>query len=305
MLERQVSQMVRLVDDLLDASRISLGRIELRFGHIELTSLVSNADVVRPLCRSLEQDLTLSLPAEPIYLKADPTRLTQVVGNLLNNACKFTPNGGSIWVSVECEADQAVIRVRDRGVGIAEVQLRRIFDLFMQVDTSLERSAGGLGIGLTLVKRLVELNGTVEVHSAGLGQGSEFVVRLPILDDTGLTSIAAAAMSERERIPSRRILVVDNDNRSSADSLAMLLRLSGHETRTAHDGLEAVDAAAAFRPDVGHPSRSRHAEPEGLRGVPEDPGASLGQGHHDHRHHSWDKSKPERPPKPPVSTPTW
>lgn len=251
MLERQVSQMVRLVDDLLDASRISLGRIELRFGHIELTSLVSNAtDVVRPLCRSLEQDLTLSLPAEPIYLKADPTRLTQVVGNLLNNACKFTPNGGSIWVSVECEADQAVIRVRDRGVGIAEVQLRRIFDLFMQVDTSLERSAGGLGIGLTLVKRLVELhNGTVEVHSAGLGQGSEFVVRLPILDDTGLTLIAAAAMSERERIPSRRILVVD-DNRDSADSLAMLLRLSGHETRTAHDGLEAVDAAAAFRPDV-------------------------------------------------------
>jgi|CXWL01.1.fsa_nt_gi two-component system CheB/CheR fusion protein len=251
MLEQQVSQMVRLVDDLLDASRISLGRIELRFGHIELTSLVSNAaDVVRPLCKSLGHELTLNLPEGPIYLKADPTRLTQVVGNLLNNACKFTPNGGSIWVSVECEDKLAVIRVRDKGVGIAEAQLRRIFDLFMQVDTSLERSAGGLGIGLTLVKRLVELhNGTVEVHSAGLGQGSEFVVRLPILDDTGLRSIAAAAAGERERIPSRRILVVD-DNHDSADSLAMLLRLNGHETRTAHDGLQAVDAALAFRPEV-------------------------------------------------------
>ncbi len=251
MLERQVSQMVRLVDDLLDASRISLGRIELRFGHIELTSLVSNAtDVIRPLCTSMGQELTLTLPEAPIYLKADPTRLTQVVGNLLNNACKFTPKGGSIWVSVQCEGKQAVIRVRDRGVGIAEVQLRRIFDLFMQVDTSLERSAGGLGIGLTLVKRLVELHhGTVEVQSPGLGQGSEFVVRLPILDDTGLRSIAAAEVSERDRIPSRRILVVD-DNKDSADSLAMLLRLSGHETRTAHDGLEAVDAAMAFRPEV-------------------------------------------------------
>ena len=251
MLERQVSQMVRLVDDLLDASRISLGKIELRFGHIELTSLVTNAaDVVRPLCESMGHELTLNLPAGPIYLKADPTRLTQVVGNLLNNASKFTPNGGSIWVSVECEGKQALIRVRDNGVGIAEVQLRRIFDMFMQVDTSLERAAGGLGIGLTLVKRLVELHhGTVEVKSAGLGQGSEFVVRLPILDDTGLRSVAAAAVNEGDRAPVRRILVVD-DNEDSAASLAMLLQLSGHQTRTAHDGLEAVDAAVAFRPEV-------------------------------------------------------
>ncbi|MGQ0594541.1 MAG: chemotaxis protein CheB [Gammaproteobacteria bacterium] len=250
MMERQLGQMVRLVDDLLDASRISRGKIDLRKERIELASAVHHAvETARPLYESMDHELTITLPPQPVYLNADPARLAQVVGNLLNNACKFTERGGRIGVTVEREGGEAVIRVRDTGVGIATEELPRIFEMFTQLDTSLERSRSGLGIGLALVKNLVELHGgTVEVHSAGLGQGSEFRVRLPIVVETPEPLPEPAPRAPPPTI-ARRILVVD-DNRDSAESLTMLLNLAGHETRIAYDGLEAVEAAATFRPDV-------------------------------------------------------
>jgi PAS domain S-box-containing protein len=249
MMERQVGQMVRLVDDLLDVSRISRGKIELRKDRVEVASVVNHAvEAARTLVQCMEHNLTVTLPPLPIYLNADPTRLAQVLGNLLSNACKFTDKGGRISVTVELEGKQAVIRVRDNGIGIAADQLPRIFDMFMQVDTSLERSVSGLGIGLTLAKNLVEMHdGTLEVHSAGAGQGSEFVVRLPITVE--IPSPPEPTVSAPTTTTARRILVVD-DNRVSADSLARLLKLTGNETHTAYDGFEAVEAAATFRPDV-------------------------------------------------------
>jgi PAS domain S-box-containing protein len=250
MMERQVGQMVRLVDDLLDVSRINRGKIELRKDQVELASVVHHAvEACRPAMESATHDLSITLPTQPVYLNADPARLAQVVGNLLNNACKFTDEGGRIWLTVEREGKQAVIRVRDNGIGIAADQLPRIFDMFMQVDTSLERSVSGLGIGLTLAKNLVEMHdGTLEVHSAGAGQGSEFVVRLPIIVKTRKPP-PEPTVSEPTTTIARRILVVD-DNRVSAESLARLLKLTGNETHTAYDGLEAVEAAATLRPDV-------------------------------------------------------
>ena len=251
MMERQVGQMVRLVDDLLDVSRISQGKIELRSGRIDLASVVHHAvEAIRPQCKSMDHALTVTLPPKPIFLNADSTRLAQVVGNLLNNASKFTDKGGQIWLTVEREGKQAVIRVRDNGIGIAADQLPRIFEMFVQIDTSLERSVSGLGIGLTLVKTLVEMHdGTVEVHSAGVGQGSELVVRLPIVVEPPKPPPPEPTVSEPTTMITRRILVVD-DNRDSAESLAMLLKLTGHETHTAYDGLEAVAAAATVLPDM-------------------------------------------------------
>ena len=271
MLERQVGQMVRLVDDLLDVSRISRGKIELRRQRIELQSVINHAvEAIRPQCERMNHELTVTLPSNPVFLNADPTRLAQVLGNLLNNACKFTDEGGRIWLSVDREdeapaepsanplapgsagaspSQYVVIRVRDSGVGIAADELPRVFDMFTQVDTSLERSVTGLGIGLTLVKNMVELHGgTVEVHSAGIGQGSEFTVRLPILAEM---PVAPPELTTREpsSLAACRILVVD-DNHDSAVSLAMLLKLAGHQTHTAFDGLAAVEAAAALMPDV-------------------------------------------------------
>jgi signal transduction histidine kinase/CheY-like chemotaxis protein len=251
MMERQVGQMVRLVDDLLDVSRISRGKIELRKERIELASVVHHAvEASRSLYKNMNHEMTVTLPPKQIYLNADPTRLAQAVGNLLNNACKFTDRGGRISLTVEREGEQAVIRVRDSGIGIAAEELPRIFDMFTQLDTSLERSVSGLGIGLTLVKSLVEMHGgTVEAHSAGKYQGSEFVVRLPIMVKTPKPPPPEPTVSAPPLTTARRILVVD-DNRDSALSLALLLRLSGHETHTAFDGLEAVEAAATFKPDV-------------------------------------------------------
>jgi signal transduction histidine kinase len=250
MIERQAAQMVRLIDDLLDASRITSGKIELQKERIELAPVVSHAiEVARPLCKSMDQELTATLPAEPIHLKADPARLIQVVGNLLNNASKFTERGGRIRLTVEREGDEVAIRVQDTGIGLAEDQRSRIFEMFMQVDRSLERTRGGLGIGLALVKELVEMHGgTVEAHSAGLGRGSEFVVRFPALTEPPQPAPRDPSAAGQAAVP-RRILVVD-DNRDSAESLATLLELGGHQVHTAYDGLEAVGAAAKVRPDV-------------------------------------------------------
>lgn len=251
MMERQVGQMGRLVDDLLDVSRISRGKVELRTERIELSSSIRHAvEAAHSLYGDMNQELTVRLPPQPVYLKADPTRLAQVVGNLLNNACKFTDRGGRISLTVEPEGEQAVIRVRDSGIGIAADQLPRIFDVFVQVDTALERSINGLGIGLTLVKNLVEMHGgTVEAHSDGTGKGSEFVVRLPLMVEPLTPPRPEPTVSEPATTTCRRILVVD-DNRDSATSLAMLLKITGNETHTAYDGLEAVEVAAKVRPEV-------------------------------------------------------
>ena len=251
MMERQVGQMVRLVDDLLDASRVSRGRIVLRKERIELAAAVNHAvEASRPLCESMSHRLELELPPRPIWVDADPTRLAQVVGNLLNNACKFTERGGCIRLSVEQDGKQAVIRVRDNGVGIAADELVRVFDLFVQVDTSLGRSVSGLGIGLTLVKSLVEVHGgSVHVLSAGIGQGSEFVVSLPMLAETLAAQLTEPVAGTPTIASARSILVVD-DNRDAALSLATVLQLSGYTTHVAYDGAEAVQVAAAVRPDV-------------------------------------------------------
>jgi len=250
MMERQVGQMVRLVDDLLDVSRISRGKIELRRERIELASAIHHAvEAARPQCKSMDHTLTVTLPPNPIFLNADPTRLAQVLGNLLNNACKYTDKGGQMCLTVEREGNQALIRLRDNGIGIAADQLPRIFEMFVQIDTSLERSVSGLGIGLTLVNNLVAMHGgTVEAHSAGVGQGSEFVVRLPIAVESPKPPPAPTIIEPTTTIP-RCILVVD-DNQDSANSLAQLLDLTGHKTHIAYDGLEAVEAAAKFRPDI-------------------------------------------------------
>ncbi len=248
MMERQVDQMVRLVDDLMDVSRISRGKIELRRERISLVEVLESAvETSRPLIEQMGHELTVSLPDQPIVVDADLTRLAQVFMNLLNNAAKYSDTGGHIWLSAERQADEVVVSVRDTGVGIAAEQLPRIFEMFSQVDRSLEKSQGGLGIGLTLVRRLVEMHdGSVEAHSAGLGKGSEFVVRLPVLLDS---SVKKPAVKEEARSSGRRILIVD-DNQDGAESLAIMLNLTGNETHTVHDGEAAITAATEFRPEV-------------------------------------------------------
>jgi PAS domain S-box-containing protein len=250
MLERQIGQMARLVDDLLDMSRITRGRIELRREQVELAPIVHQAvEAVRAPYTSMGHELTVTLPPGPVHLNADPARLAQVIGNLLNNACKFTDPGGHVWLTVEQDGQQAVVRVRDTGIGIAAEHLPGLFEMFAQVDTSLERSRDGLGIGLTLVKTLVEMHGgTVDVRSEGPGRGSEFTVRLPVLAEApaALTPSTAVKPAAKAR---RRVLIVD-DSEDSAESLAMLLQFGGHETHKAHSGVEAIEAAERIRPDA-------------------------------------------------------
>ena len=250
LLERQVGQMARLVDDLLDMSRITRGRIELRKERTDLARVIHQAvEAAQIWCSTMNHNLTVTQPEEPLTLNADPARLAQVIGNLLNNACKFTDRGGQIHLIAERDGDQAVIRVRDNGIGVTPEQHSAIFDMFTQLDTSLERSRDGLGIGLTLVKTLVEQHGgTVSVSSEGAGRGSEFVVRLPLLvepvpEETQWTPALTEAVGKR------RILIVD-DSPDSAQSLAMLLELRGQEAHTAGDGIEALALTEQLRPDV-------------------------------------------------------
>jgi CheY-like chemotaxis protein len=251
MMERQVRQVIRLVDDLLDVSRISRGKIKLRTETVDLVSVVNQAvEASRPLCDSLEHALTVKLPSEPIHLNADPTRLAQVVGNLLSNACKFTERGGRIRLTVVAEGGKAVIRVKDSGIGMTADQFSPIFEMFTQIDTSLERSRDGLGIGLTLVKNLVEMHeGTVEAHSDGVGRGSEFVVCLPVHSEP-ISPVSQEPPGVKPVAKVQCHILVVDDNQDSAGSLAMLLKLHGHEVHTAHDGIEAVEAAEKFKPDV-------------------------------------------------------
>jgi PAS domain S-box-containing protein len=252
-IERQVECLVHLVDDLLDVSRISLGKIKLEKRRVDLAAVVSHAiESSRPLIDARKHDLLVTLPDEPMPIEADMTRMAQVVLNLLNNAAKYTPVGGRICLSAEKVTDQVAIHVRDTGMGIPANILPKVFDLFTQAERTLDRAEGGLGIGLTLVRRLTEMHdGTVEAFSDGLGQGSEFVVRLPLLRQA-LPSNTPTKDGGKEPIaatPRKRVLVVD-DNRDSAESLAMLLRLTGQDAHTVHDGRQALVVAEAYRPDL-------------------------------------------------------
>ena len=252
MAERQVKQLGRLVDDLLDVSRITEGKVTLRKEVVSLSEIVSRAaETVRPLVDSRGQALTVSLPAEPVRLEVDPARLAQVLGNLLGNASTYTPAAGSIWLTAERLEDEIVIRVRDTGAGLAPDLLSRVFDLFVQGDASLDRGRGGLGIGLTIVRRLVEMHGgRVEARSPGIGQGSEFVLHLPVLPRTFAgTSDAGASPPADHEVRALRILIVE-DNHDAADSLATVLQVWGHDVRLAFDGLAALDVAEAYEPDV-------------------------------------------------------
>ena len=250
MIARQVAVMVRLIDELLDVSRISRNKMDVQKQRIELSTVIKTAEESgRPLIEECGHELTVRLPPEPLYLNADPVRLAQAFINLLNNAAKYTNRGGHILIEVVREGSDAVVRVRDDGVGIPADMLVRIFDMFTQVDRSLEQSRGGLGIGLTLVRRLVELHdGTIEARSPGPGRGSEFIVRLPLI----LASEEQPPKSDGPPSPSLsglRILVVD-DNRDSAESLGMLLGIKGNDIRTTYDGREAMKAAESFRPEL-------------------------------------------------------
>ena len=251
MIERQITQMVRLVDDLMDVSRISRGKLELRKEQISLVAVLNSAvETSRPLIEAMGHEFTVTLPKQPLIVDADMTRLAQVFLNLLNNAAKYSARGGHIQLNVEREGSDVVVTVKDTGIGIAADQLPRIFEMFMQVDRSLEKSQGGLGIGLTLVKRLVEMHGgRVEAKSEGPGKGSEFVVRLPVVIEASKPQGSGGEEEPAAQKSSLRILIVD-DNKDAADSLGILLRFMGNDTRTAYDGQEGVDVAAEFRPNV-------------------------------------------------------
>lgn len=244
MMSRQLQQLVRLVDDLLDLSRISRGKIELRRERIALnTAITRAAEAAEPLMAENEHELSLTLPPDPLYVDADLARLTQVFSNLLTNAAKFTPQGGHIRITATARDDQAVVTVRDDGAGIPPDKLTQIFDMFVQAGEAPKQPRGGLGIGLTLVRQLVELHGGgIEARSAGSGQGSEFIVSLP----------AAMPLPAEPRAAGRgwrRILIVD-DNKDVADSLNMLLSAMGRDVRTVYDGATAVATAAEWRPDA-------------------------------------------------------
>ncbi len=258
MMERQVEHMVRLVDDLLDVSRIMRGKVELRREPVDIATVVARAvETAQPIIEAEGHQLTVSLPPAPLWVNGDLVRLAQVVGNLLNNAAKYTERGGSIWLSAELtsrerERPEVLIRVRDSGIGIAADLLPRVFDMFFQAAHRASESQGGLGIGLSLVRRLVELHGgTVEAHSGGRGQGSEFVVRLPLLveDEHKSNRRHDAPQRSERKLPPRRVLVVD-DNVDAADSLAMLLRLLGQEVNVAYDGASALAQVEADPPAI-------------------------------------------------------
>jgi two-component system CheB/CheR fusion protein len=254
MVERQVKHLARLVDDLLDVSRINQGSIRLRKEVVDLGTIVQRAvEATRALIDSRGHELKVDLPTDRVRLEADPTRLEQVIANLLNNAAKYTMPGGQIRVQAAQDGNEAVVRVRDNGIGVPPDVLDRVFEPFVQSEGSLARSEGGLGIGLTLVRSLVEMHGgSVEAHSPGLGQGSEFVVRLPARVPAEKPTAIPGIPPEIETPYSARglrVLVVE-DNLDAAESLAALLRLWGHDVRVVHDGLKAIDEAHRQHPEV-------------------------------------------------------
>ena len=275
MMERQVNHMVRLVDDLLEIARITTGKIELRLEPVEIASVVHTAvDTSRPLIDAGRHHLITKLPPEPLTVEADPMRLSQVISNLLNNAAKYTQPGGQIWLTVSRDAGQAVISVRDTGIGISAELLPHVLEMFTQAERTKRHSQDGLGIGLALVKRLIEMHGgKVEAKSEGEGRGSEFILRLP-LAKSQMPSAADDANSNRvaKAKSGHRILVVD-DNQDSAVTLAMLLKVLGNEVETALDGQSALQAFETLRPsvvllDLGLPDMSGYEVARRLRELP-------------------------------------
>jgi PAS domain S-box-containing protein len=251
-MDRQIRQMVRLIDDLLDLSRVSRGKVQLRTERLDLATAVQDAiETSRPWIEESAHKLGVRLPSQAIYVDGDRTRLAQVFSNLLNNSCKYMERGGHITLSLERQGNDAIITIKDQGIGIPADMLPKIFDMFTQVDRSLERSQGGLGIGLTLVRALVEMHGgRVEAQSNGLGAGSEFTVHLPVLSSLPPEQDDVDSWVDRNGCQCQLRIVIVDDNQDSAQSLAMMLRIMGHETWVAHDGVAGVQTAERRRPDV-------------------------------------------------------
>jgi PAS domain S-box-containing protein len=249
--ERQVQQLTRLVDDLLDIARVNQGKINLQLAPLDMAAVVARAvEISLPLIDAHKHQLGISLPAQAVQVEGDLTRLAQVASNMLNNAAKYTNEGGRIDLDVDCSGCEAILRVRDTGVGIAAEMLPHVFEMFTQAEGSASHAEGGLGIGLTVVRSLVEMHGgSVAVHSAGLGHGSEFVVRLPILRPAAAPFVAAVVDKGPGKEPARSVLIVD-DSEDAAETLALLLRRRGHEVRTAHDGPSTLQLVRARPPDV-------------------------------------------------------
>jgi signal transduction histidine kinase len=271
MMERQLGHLVRLVDDLLDISRVTSGKVRLRLELVEVRAAVEAAvEATRPAVEAGRHTLTVRLADERLWLRADPTRVAQMIGNLLTNAAKYTPPGGRIDVSADREDGHAVIRVTDTGLGIPAEMLPRVFDLFTQVEEHRERAQGGLGIGLALVKKLIELHGgTVTADSPGPDLGSTFAIRLPLAAGSPVRPVTGGDPARPTRGRKRRVMVVD-DNSDAAESLSVLLGLSGHETAMAQTGPDALAQAARFRPelvflDIGLPGMSGYEVARALR----------------------------------------
>lgn len=280
-IERQMAHLTRLVDDLLDLSRLSCGKIALRKEVCDLKRLCAQAiEICQPLINARAHTTELRLASEPLPVAVDPTRIIQVVANLITNATKYTPPGGTIRVAVGREKDEAVLRVADTGVGIPAKLVPRVFDLFVQANRPLDRPEGGLGIGLTLVKHLVEMHGGAVSVTSELNRGSEFVVRLPVLTQRALAKTAVAHDAGPSPIRSRRRLLVVDDNRDFATTLAALLTLAGHEVRVVNDGITAYSLATSYKPDamlldIGLPGTNGYDLALQLRRSPEIAGATL------------------------------
>jgi signal transduction histidine kinase/ActR/RegA family two-component response regulator len=281
MMERQLKHLVHLVDDLLDIARISSGKIELKKERVALKGVLDTAlETCMPLISDAGHTLALHIPDQSLDLVADPVRLGQVVCNLLNNAAKYTPSGGRIELRVRRDGEDVVISVGDSGIGIPAEALPQVFEMFTQVGRGLDRSQGGLGIGLALVRRLVELHdGGVTAESAGVGRGSTFTVRLALANRSAAGLPPVIPVSEAHPAAQLRVLVVD-DNVDAAESLAALLDLAGHATRVAHDGDQALRTAHEFRPevvflDIGMPGKDGYEVAKALRGTPETAQAVL------------------------------
>jgi two-component system, sensor histidine kinase len=281
MMERQLAQMVRLVDDLLDVARITTGKLTIHKQSAELAAIVRSAvETARPLIDSRRHELRVELPAEPVYLNADATRLAQVFSNLLNNAAKYTDEGGHIQLTAQVEERDAVVEIRDDGIGIAPEMLPRVFEMFAQADNSIERKQSGLGVGLTLARRFIELHGgSIEAHSSGLRRGSSFRVRLPVMAALASHNRGSGASKGSGDPDALRILLVD-DNVDFVSSLAVLLQTLGHEVRVAHDARDALAAADEFAPDfafldIGLPEVSGYELAAQLRASPRTAATTL------------------------------
>ena len=269
-LERQLKHLTRVVDDLLDLSRISRNTLDLRLGRAELASVIhQSVEIARPLAESEGQELDVALPEEPIYVLGDPVRLAQAFSNLLNNACKYTPAGGRVELNVELQGSDVMVAVRDNGAGIDPAVLPTIFELFVRGNGAAGSQPNGLGVGLTLARRIVELHGgSIDARSGGPGTGSEFRVRLPALleDEQSAAPTTAPVMQIAERV---RVLVVD-DNQDAAETMKELLELDGHDVHVAHDGAAAVAVAEAIRPalvlmDIGLPKLNGYEAARDIR----------------------------------------